>query len=90
MMLAEVADVVSDALDADEHAGLLALPLVAVPEERRADVADGQRAAVAIRPLADRIGIQTLFVFSGVACLLVALSWVLTPSVRRAEEGPPA
>jgi hypothetical protein len=41
-------------------------------------------------PLADRIGIQPLFVLSGATCLLVALSWVLTPSVRRAEEGPPA
>jgi len=34
--------------------------------------------------------VQTLFVLSGTACLLVALSWILTPSVRPAEDGPAA
>jgi DHA3 family macrolide efflux protein-like MFS transporter len=40
-------------------------------------------------PLADRIGIRTLFTLSGVVFLGVALVWILTPSVRRLEEGPP-
>ena len=33
-------------------------------------------------PLADEVGVQPLFVLSGAACLLVALVWALTPSVR--------
>jgi hypothetical protein len=33
---------------------------------------------------------MTLGVLSGTACLLVALIWALTPSVRRAEDGPMA
>jgi DHA3 family macrolide efflux protein-like MFS transporter len=40
-------------------------------------------------PLADVIGIRTLFFLSGVVFLGVALTWALTPSVRRLEEGPP-
>jgi DHA3 family macrolide efflux protein-like MFS transporter len=40
-------------------------------------------------PLADRIGIRTLFTLSGVVFLGVALTWALTPSVRNVEEGPP-
>jgi DHA3 family macrolide efflux protein-like MFS transporter len=40
-------------------------------------------------PLADAIGIRTLFFLSGVVFLGVALIWALTPSVRRLEEGPP-
>jgi DHA3 family macrolide efflux protein-like MFS transporter len=39
--------------------------------------------------LGDAIGIQTLFVLSGVMFLLVALLWALTPSVRNMEQGPP-
>jgi DHA3 family macrolide efflux protein-like MFS transporter len=41
-------------------------------------------------PLADVIGIRTLFFLSGVVFLGVALTWALMPSVRRLEEGPPA
>ncbi len=40
-------------------------------------------------PLADVIGIQTLFLLSGAVFLLVALTWALTPSVRNVEDGPP-
>lgn len=39
-------------------------------------------------PLADVIGIQTLFLLSGAAFFLVALMWTLTPSVRNLESGP--
>jgi hypothetical protein len=39
--------------------------------------------------LADVAGIQVLFLVSGVAFASVALAWVLTPSVRTLEEGPP-
>jgi DHA3 family macrolide efflux protein-like MFS transporter len=52
-------------------------------------LATGPLGLAILGPLADRIGVQTLFVLSGMACLLVALVWLLTPSVRRAEEGPP-
>jgi len=39
-------------------------------------------------PLADVIGIQTLFLLSGAAFFLVALTWTLTPSVRNLESEP--
>ena len=39
-------------------------------------------------PLGGTIGIRTLFLLSGVAFLLVALAWALTPSVRKMEQGP--
>jgi MFS family permease len=51
-------------------------------------MAMGPLGLVILGPLADRIGVQTLFVLSGTACMLVAVSWALTPSVRRAEDGP--
>jgi DHA3 family macrolide efflux protein-like MFS transporter len=53
-------------------------------------MATGPLGLALLGPLADRIGVQTLFVLSGTACLLVALIWALTPSVRRAEDGPVA
>lgn len=40
-------------------------------------------------PLADVIGIRPIYLMDGAACLLVALVWVLAPSVRRLEDGPP-
>jgi DHA3 family macrolide efflux protein-like MFS transporter len=40
-------------------------------------------------PLADAIGIRTLFTLSGVIFLLVALTWALTPSVRNIESSSP-
>jgi DHA3 family macrolide efflux protein-like MFS transporter len=40
-------------------------------------------------PLGGRMGIQTLFLLSGVAFMLIALTWALTPSVRNMEQGPP-
>jgi DHA3 family macrolide efflux protein-like MFS transporter len=40
-------------------------------------------------PLADVTGVQPIFVMDGVACLLVLLTWVLTPNVRTLEDGPP-
>ncbi|MBL7201346.1 MAG: MFS transporter [Anaerolineae bacterium] len=40
-------------------------------------------------PLADVIGIRTLFFLSGIVFLLVALTWSLTPSVRNIERLPP-
>ena len=39
-------------------------------------------------PLADVIGIQTLFLLSGAAFFLVALTWTWTPSVRNLASGP--
>ena len=39
-------------------------------------------------PVADVTGVQPIFVMDGVACLLVLLLWVLTPSVRALEAGP--
>jgi DHA3 family macrolide efflux protein-like MFS transporter len=39
-------------------------------------------------PLADVIGIRTLFTLSGVIFLLVSSTWALTPSVRNIESGP--
>ena len=39
-------------------------------------------------PLADVIGIQTLFLLTGAAFFLVALTWTLTPSVRNLESEP--
>ena len=42
-----------------------------------------------LAPLADGIGIRTLFFLSGVVFLAVALTWALTPSVRDLEQGPP-
>jgi DHA3 family macrolide efflux protein-like MFS transporter len=40
-------------------------------------------------PMADRIGILTLFTLSGIAFLGVALTWALTPSVRDVERRSP-
>ena len=36
-------------------------------------------------PLADRVGIQTLFLASGVIFGLVAITWAATPSIRNIE-----
>jgi DHA3 family macrolide efflux protein-like MFS transporter len=40
-------------------------------------------------PLADVIGVRPIFLMDGAACLLVLLTWVLVPSVRNLENGPP-
>jgi DHA3 family macrolide efflux protein-like MFS transporter len=40
-------------------------------------------------PLADLTGVRPIFVMDGLACLLVLLTWALTPSVRTLEHGPP-
>ena len=40
-------------------------------------------------PFADVTGVQSIFLMDGVACLLVVLTWILTPSVRNLEDGPP-
>lgn len=53
-------------------------------------MATGPLGLTLLGPLADEIGVQPLFVLSGTACLLVALLWAITPSVRRAEDGPTA
>jgi DHA3 family macrolide efflux protein-like MFS transporter len=39
-------------------------------------------------PLADAIGIRAIYLLDGAACLLVALLWSVTRSVRNLEEGP--
>jgi DHA3 family macrolide efflux protein-like MFS transporter len=39
-------------------------------------------------PLADAIGIRPIYLMDGAACLLVALLWSVTRSVRNLEEGP--
>jgi DHA3 family macrolide efflux protein-like MFS transporter len=48
----------------------------------------GPLGLVILGPLADVIGVQPLFVMTGVSALLVAGVWLLIPSVRRVEDGP--
>ena len=50
----------------------------------------GPLGLILLGPMADVIGVQPLFVFAGIAMLLVASSWLLIPSVRNVEDGPPA
>jgi DHA3 family macrolide efflux protein-like MFS transporter len=50
----------------------------------------GPLGLVTLGPLADVIGVQPLFVLTAASSLLVALVWLLTPSVRSVEDGPPA
>jgi DHA3 family macrolide efflux protein-like MFS transporter len=40
-------------------------------------------------PVADVTGVQPIFLMDGAACFLVMLTWMLTPSVRKLEDGPP-
>jgi DHA3 family macrolide efflux protein-like MFS transporter len=48
----------------------------------------GPLGLVILGPLADLVGVQPLFVMTGLSALLVAGVWALTPSVRRVEQGP--
>jgi DHA3 family macrolide efflux protein-like MFS transporter len=49
----------------------------------------GPLGLVTLGPLADVIGVQPLFVMTGASCVLVILGWMLIPSIRRVEDGPP-
>lgn len=49
----------------------------------------GPLGLVLLGPVADRIGVQPLFVGTAVSCLLVLGLWLLSPGVRAVEEGPP-
>jgi DHA3 family macrolide efflux protein-like MFS transporter len=49
----------------------------------------GPLGLVILGPLADLIGVQPLFVMTSAACLLVIVTWLLSPGVRSVEDGPP-